>query len=406
MRILLSAPASYSEYGSESAVAHHYARILGRRHDLRVLTAKPTDLTRSMPGIREVCELDAGQLNLNDVTGGSLLTYELRQWRPARRMVKCGVDVIHRVNPCAVGAPTLLAFLNRPLVVGPVLASPKVPAAFRDVLWREIHHYKRSAPPWRRLEPRRRLAHAILGAAGYDHRHLRRAHRILVGSALTMEEIPAALHPLCEPIVYAGVEHDVFTPPPPGQGGPRNEAVRLLYAGRLTPHKGVELLLRACAAIRRGRDFSLTLVAHGGEYFEAFVRSLTRDLGLAKRARFLPKVPRRSMPQLFREHDVFCFPTLTDTYGMVLLEAMASGMAVVASDIGGAAEIVSGDTGIRVPVVTPDQYVADYAGALSDLIDHASRRLDLGRAARLRILQRHDWETIGARLERLYETIA
>ncbi len=406
MEILFSALSAYSPFGSESLVAHHYARVLGRSHGLHVIAAAPTDLGPTTPGVREVQVIDIGEANLNEVSPESLALFEIRQWGRARRLTRRGIDLVHRVNPCSLDAPTLLAYMGKPLVVGPILASPLSPESFREIMWRDVHHYKASTPLHRRLAPRRRVAGMAVEVLRRQAQWLRRARKILVGSALTMESIPPALHARCEPIVYAGVEHEIFTPPVQPRQRSGAGSVRLLYAGRLKPHKGLELLLKTCATIRRGRAFTLTVVGKGTPYFEGFVHSLVSDLGLGDLVTFLPPVSRERMPDLYRDHDVFCLPTLSDTYGVALLEAMSSGMAVVASDLGGPREIVAEGAGIRIPVITPDQFVSDCGAAVADLIDYPVRIDELGGAARRRILKCHDWETIGSHLEEVYESIA
>jgi len=404
LRILFSAFSAYSPYGSESLVGHHYARVLGRRHDLSVITCSPTDVTTQMPGVRRVHAIDLGGRDFNEVMRDSLLSFEIRQCLPALREMRQGIDLVHRVNPCSINDPTLLAFVNRPLVIGPILASPRALEPFREVIWREIHHYKASATLRERIRFKDRLGRFLLDPLRRSWIHLKKARRILVGSAATMDDIPREFHRSCEPIVYAGVEHDVFTPPAPGEGRHRNEKAKLLWVSRLKPHKGIELLIRACGSIRKIRDFELTIIGKcEGRYFDGFIRDLIAREGLTDRVRLIASVERSALIDFYRGHDIFCFPTVSDTYGIALLEAMSCGMAAVVSDIGGPKEIVPDGAGVRIPVVTPDQYVADCAAALADLIDRQARREELGRAARERIVQRHDWEKIGARLEEIYQ---
>jgi len=402
LRILFSAFSAYSPFGSESLVGRYYAEVLGRKHRLSVITCAPTDVTTSIPGVESVHAIDLGGRDFNEVTRASLLAFETRQWRPASRALRKGIDLIHRVNPCSINDPTLLAFVNRPLVVGPILSSAHPPESFREITWREIRHHKKSAPLGKRLQIGHRLGKLVFDPLLRTWTHLKKARRILVGSAQTMDEIPAHLHSKCEPIVYAGVEHDLFTPPAAGEGRARNATVRLLWVGRLKPHKGIELLLRACGEIARGRAFTLTVVGKAGEFYERFIRDLVARGGLEDRTIFIPSVKRDDLVTLYRDHDIFCFPTVSDTYGIALLEAMSCGMACLVSDIGGPKEIVPDGSGVRVPVRSPDQYVADCAAALADLIDHRETRETIGRAARARILERHDWGKIGARLEEIY----
>ena len=220
-----------------------------------------------------------------------------------------------------------------------------------------------------------------------------------------MNQIPADLHSRCEPIVYAGVEHDLFLPPAPEESTRGEGPTRLLCVGRLKPHKGLELLIKACAQIQKGRKFTLTIIGQGTEYYTQFLKSLTVELGLEEIVEWIPSVKRSDLIAVYRHHDIFCFPTLSDTYGVALLEAMSTALPTVVSDIGGPAEIVSEESGIKIPCERPEQYIDDCACALADLIDHPEKRKKLGDGSRKRILDRHDWQKIGARLEAIYEAL-
>jgi len=401
LRILFSAFSAYSPFGSESLVGRHYAEVLGRRHTLSVITCAPTDVTTAMPGVRSVHAIDLGGGQFNEVARSGLLAFELRQWRPASRARRAGIDLIHRVNPCSINDPTFLAFVNKPLVIGPVLSSTPAPESFREVLWREIRRFKIEATLMEKLRPSDRLARLVFGPMMRSWTHFKKARTIIVGSSVTMDDIPEHLHGRCTPIVYAGVEHGVFTPP--AEGAPRHSKglTRLLFVGRLIPNKAIELLLRACGRLRARHDFELTVVGRSRPWYGAFLGSVIEEERLGDRVRIIEGMPRADLVTLYREHDIFCFPSIGDTYGIALLEAMSSEMAVLVSDLGGPGEI-AGEAAVRVPVVTPDQWVADAASALGGLIENPARRAELGRAARARILERHDWGKIGARLEEIY----
>jgi glycosyltransferase involved in cell wall biosynthesis len=405
LRILLSAFSAYSPYGSESLVGHTYARVLGRKNKLHVITCKPTDVTTEMEGIESVHTVDLGGRDFNEIRRGSLLAFELKQWFPASNILSKGVDLIHRVNSCSINDPTFLAMRGCPFVIGPILSSGNPPASFQEIAWREINHHKSTASFKGRLQLGHRLGRLIFDPMLSQWTHLKNARKILVGSSQTMNQIPAELHSRCESIVYAGVEHEIFLPPEPDESTRGVGPTRLLCVGRLKPHKGLELLIKACAQIRKGREFTLTIIGQGTDYYTQFLKNLTAELNLEKIIEWIPSVKRSDLIAVYRHHDIFCFPTLSDTYGIALLEAMSTGLPIVASDIGGPAEIVSDNAGIRIACETPEQYIADCAGALADLIDHPEKRKSLGLGARHRILDRHDWEKIGDQLEKIYEEL-
>ena len=115
------------------------------------------------------------------------------------------------------------------------------------------------------------------------------------------------------------------------RGGP----LRLLSVGRLIPRKGCEWLLRAVGrAHRDGADVHLTVVGTGSE--EARLRALADELGIDVAWRGFVDQP--ELPPLYGDADAFVFTTLDDPFGMVLLEAAASGLPLIASRYAGATE--------------------------------------------------------------------
>lgn len=94
---------------------------------------------------------------------------------------------------------------------------------------------------------------------------------------------------------------------------------------------------------------------------------------------------------------MFLFPGLRDSGGMAVLEAMAAAKPVISMDSGGPGLLVTEDTGIKVPVTTPDQVVQDLARALDSLLSDACLRRRMGQAARQRVIDEFVWESKASR---------
>jgi glycosyltransferase involved in cell wall biosynthesis len=156
------------------------------------------------------------------------------------------------------------------------------------------------------------------------------------------------------------------------QGG----AVTVLCVGRLLPSKGLDLLVSAAAQAARhtGAPIRVMLVGSGPE--ESRLRTLAQDLGVPLEIRAF--VEQSGLPAIYEAADVFAFPTLSDTFGIVLLEAAASGLPLVASPFAGATEdLVRDGAG---SVVDPRD-TQRFAAALADLAGDVDRRLEAGRRA-------------------------
>ena len=160
----------------------------------------------------------------------------------------------------------------------------------------------------------------------------------------------------------------------------------------LEPYKGHSDLLRACALLAaRGVAFRLLLVGDGVE--RARLEALARDLGLGDAVTFLGRRPRPAVRQLLAEADLFALASVTTASGkkegipVALMEALASGVPAVATDVSGVHElVVDGATGLLVPERDPEAL----ADALEALARDPALCKRLGRAGRAKVLKEYD----------------
>ena len=156
---------------------------------------------------------------------------------------------------------------------------------------------------------------------------------------------------------------------------------RLLCVGRLIPVKGHVVLLRALAQAR-GRVPGLALDIAGHGPLEPALRAYARELGLAGAVRFLGFVA--PVQDAIEDVAVVVVPSLGEGFGMVALEAMERGRAVIASDVGGLSEIVvDRETGLVVPAGDADAL----AEAMVSLAGEVERAREMGRLGRARALE-------------------
>ena len=154
------------------------------------------------------------------------------------------------------------------------------------------------------------------------------------------------------------------------------------FIGRLVPEKGVDLLLRACA----GLDGEWRLRIIGGGPRRESLQKLAQELGVADRASFAGQLPSHELPAAYQGMDALALPSLTrgnwkEQFGRVLVEAMASGVAVVGSDSGAIPGVVGG-----AGIITPEGDVMALREALARLRDKAGLREALIEKGRARFL--------------------
>ena len=186
---------------------------------------------------------------------------------------------------------------------------------------------------------------------------------------------------------------DERAPPPPRAPNPRLE---LLYVGRLSVEKGVDVLIAAAGLLKAdGVAFRLRLVGGGPE--EGHLRAQVTQLQLDRDVAFLGPVPRLTLGPLYQSADVVCLPSRSETLPTVALEAMTAGVAVVGSAVGGIPFVIEeGVSGVLVPSQTPRAL----AEALQRFGRDPALRRRMGGAGRQRSARVFNWPEIGATLSR------
>ena len=174
----------------------------------------------------------------------------------------------------------------------------------------------------------------------------------------------------------------------------------LLCVGRLARDKGFATAIEALARLES--DARLLVLGSGPE--RALLEQTARRTGVSDRVDFLGSKPRAEVVHHLAASDVFVFPTERDEAApLVPLEAMAAGLPVVASDIGGGAELIeSGKNGLLVPPASVDSL----ARAIDSLLADDALRRRMGEAARERIVERYTIEAMTRQTVAVYELAA
>jgi D-inositol-3-phosphate glycosyltransferase len=218
-------------------------------------------------------------------------------------------------------------------------------------------------------------------------------------------------------VVPPGVDMDHYSPRPTGTVRRRLGLLDrrvVVYAGRLERLKGADLLVEAMAALRRrpGFDDVVALVCGedsgdgrrqarhtGGE--RGRLEALARERGVVGRVRFLGAVPPQRLADLYAMADVCVVPSHTESFGLVALEAQASGTPVVAAAVGGLVEVVEdGVTGFLIDGRDP----AAFAARIAELLEQPALRERMGAAARARAAE-YTWDRSVERLIGLYDCV-
>ncbi|QLD90795.1 glycosyltransferase family 4 protein [Natronomonas salina] len=214
-----------------------------------------------------------------------------------------------------------------------------------------------------------------------------------VGDAFGDDNRPANIQ-----TIYPGIELDRFenvgepTEPLPNP----DERLVLTSVGALIPIKGHETLLHALS----GLDLEFVLYIVGTGPLKSYLESLVRNLGISDEVHFLGF--REDVPEIYAQTDIAVTPSLSEAFPRVVLEAMASSIPVVASDVGGIGEAINDDrTGILVPPKNSDAF----ASAISNLAKDPDRRQRMGIAGRERVAERFAFERGVEQVEAVYRDL-
>jgi glycosyltransferase involved in cell wall biosynthesis len=312
----------------------------------------------------------------------------------------------------------------------PFFASPAHPRAYwRGAAWRiaadrcdvvHVTNYSQAVPVVRRAHPAATVALHMQCewltqlAGGMIGRRLAHADLVLGCSRYITGRIGQRFPELGERLatLYNGVETGTAA----GSPGPtRGSGMHLLHVGRISPEKGLHVLVEAFNALVEDHpELTLTFVGEEsciplemavdlfGEEEVAQLRPFYRGPYLAQlqealsenaraRVRFVGRVSHADVARYYREADVFVFPSIFEAFPIPPIEAMAASLPVVATAVGGTVESVRhGETGLLVGRGD----AAALARALERLIGDAGLRARLGAAGRRRAVQRFSWDRV------------
>ena len=202
-----------------------------------------------------------------------------------------------------------------------------------------------------------------------------------------------------------GVDTRAFVPP--ARRVARSGGVSLLTIARLVEFKGIEYALRAVARLApQYPDLKYRVIGDGP--LRASLENLRRELGIEANVEFMGARPQKEVIAAYEQADLFVLPSIvgsdggTETQGVVLIEAQAMGLPVVASRVGGIPDsLADGVSGILVPERDPETL----ARTLAELIERRDSWAEMGHAGRAFVKENFELRELNDRLVRLYERV-
>ncbi|CAD5244895.1 glycosyltransferase family 4 protein [Thermococcus camini] len=376
MRIALVSDWYYPKIGGVASHMHHLAlKLRERGHDVAIVTndrrtGKEEELKAKGIELVKIPGVISPVLEVN-------LSYSLKSTGELNEFLE-GFDVIHShhaFTPLALKA----AKAGRELGKATLLTTHSISFSHESRLWQALG-----------------LTFPLFS------RYLKYPHEIIAVSRAAEAFIR---HFTDAPVrvIPNGVDDDLFSPLSEGEKERLKEELGIegdavLYVSRMSPRKGPHVLLNAFSGIDNA-----TLVMAGSGEMLPFLRAQAKFLGIEDRVRFLGYVDGSLLPRLFGMADVFVLPSTTaEAFGIVILEAMAAGVPVVATDVGGIPEIIrNSESGL---LVSPGNEL-ELRNAIQKLLLDEELRRWFGSNGRRAVEERYSWKKVTEGIEKAYENV-
>jgi glycosyltransferase involved in cell wall biosynthesis len=294
--------------------------------------------------------------------------------RIAKRMVQQQrIDVVHQPTPVSPKETSLMYGLGVPVVMGPMNGGMSYPPGF-----------ERAEPRWISL---------VVATGRFAARFLTRlmpgklrADVLLVANERTAKALPRGVRGKVIVLPENGVRLELWNPIPHENPGP----IRFVFSGRLVDWKGVQYLIEALSRVVNTIPATLDVIGDGR--YRGTLEAQAKSLGIDDRVTFHRWVPQEKCAAMIASADVFVLPSIFECGGAVVLEAMACGLPVIATNWGGPADYLDPTCGILIDPGSPSLFVDRLAAAMVKLATDAGTRRAMGMAGRAKIEREFDWD--------------
>lgn len=396
MRVVIVAEHASTQFGGEAFLPLHYFQLLRERNIeawLVVHARTQTELETLFPGERHRMHFvpdtwlhrllhHCGQIlprRVREATTDliSHLYTQISQRSIIRRLVcEHKIDIVHEPMPVSPKYPSLMFALGVPVIIGPLNGGMEFPPAFQ-------HRQSR----WVKLTVN--LIRQFSDLVNHLFPGKLKAHTLVVANERTRQALPTGVRGKIIELVENGVDLSVWHPVNLRSKEP-NKRVQFVFVGRLVDWKAVDLLLEAFGPVATETGALLEIVGDGVMRQE--LEALTARLGLIGSVIFTGWLSQEQCAVKLQQADGLVLPSLLECGGAVVLEAMAMGLPVIATNWGGPTDYVDSACGILIEPVSREALVNELTNAMLKLAQSPDLRLRMGRAGQERVLKYFDWE--------------
>ncbi len=299
---------------------------------------------------------------------------------------------LHIITPMGLHSWNNLYTLGVPVVIGPVIGGLKMPKGVLLALG--LRNYIR--------EFLKSIYFKVISSIPTWRRYFTYSQHVIIGAEHVRKMIPKSCENVSM-IFNCCIDAHRFVP---SLNKFKKKRVEILFVGRLLHHKGVLLLLDACKILRGYGNLQFHVLIHGRGPLEKEIRRLIIQNNLQQFVTLKSDfITTDELVKIYQYSDIFCFPSLIESGGMVILEAMACGLPIITSDYGGPRYSVTDDCGIKIKVENYNQYVSDLADAIVKLVKDEDLRKRMGENARRRVEKEFSLEALEGKILKVYKEV-
>lgn len=397
-RILLSAFACDPIFGSDEEVGWQWAKELSnRKFDVTVITRR----THQYQIEKYIAEFgDCKNVHfqyvdiewlypiLTRVNRRNHIYYYFWQWAAYRQAKRIQAlrpfDFVHHVTWVSFRQPSFMGMLNVPMIFGPVAGGDDIPPGYT-----KYFSFKQKL-----VELFRRLINACVRFDPLMRMTYRSADQVFFTSEAHLKSIPSFVIPKAKIELAIGCAEvtDIKN------SSVHTSGARLLYVGRCIALKGMDLGLRVFSEVHKVRpDATLTIIGDGVDRNRW--ESTANELGIADAITWLGWVAKSEVVEMYNQYDILFNPSLRDSGGFVVLEALQQGLPVACLKLGGPGVIVNDSCGVAVNV-DPDinKTIMNYKNSVIDLLNRIEVDKELPKKCNERV-KAFTWRAL---IERIY----
>lgn len=409
MKILYDCFSCSPYYGSDEGIGWMWPYLMREKHEVWALVRsdRKADIERYCKEhrIHDIhfiyCDIPERfnfyYRNLKKNKNGTLdfLFYQFLWQFPAYQAAKkvhakVHFDLVHHVATNDFRFIGKLDKLNIPLIIGPVGGAQEVPVGLRGY-----------ATDNKKQELLRSIINRVFTSMPGYRRALKKAKKIYFSNNETLDYLfPGKTKPeKCQILSEIGVDENSILE----ERKREKKTTNFLWAGYIKSRKGLLLLLDALEKLPLDRKWTVTLCGDGPQ--RELIQKKCKESAFADRVVFKGRLPYEEVLKEYEKADVFIFPSIRETTGTVLVEAMSRGLPVICLKQGGGQLLVDEKSGYVIPVDSQEICTQSFADAMLSFIDYPEKIVKMGSHARKRIFSFYTWQKKCSDMELVYREI-